>query len=122
MEPKDGEIWACILEKAYAKMHEGYGNIRGGNVHLALEELIGGQAVNVRLQYEVRDKNSFYEEVKELIEKGYPMGCGSHQGGGGDSNAGPSGIPYTHAYTVVDVKMLDQNKLMCIRNPWGKLS
>jgi hypothetical protein len=57
------------LEKAYAKMNEGYGNIRGGNVHLALEELIGGEAVNVWLQREVRDKNSFYEEVKELIEK-----------------------------------------------------
>ena len=50
-------------------MNEGYGNIRGGNVHLALEELIGGEAVNVWLQREVRDKNSFYEEVTEFIEK-----------------------------------------------------
>jgi len=32
------------LEKAYAKMHNGYGSIVGGNVHLALEELIGGSA------------------------------------------------------------------------------
>ncbi len=78
MQPKDGEIWACVLEKAYAKMNDGYGNIEGGNVHLALEELIGGQAVCVSLQYEVRDKNSFYEEVKEIIAKGYPIGCGSH--------------------------------------------
>lgn len=41
-EKNEREIWPLLIEKAYAKFHGSYGNIEGGHVHTALEELTNG--------------------------------------------------------------------------------
>lgn len=46
------EIWPLLVEKAYAKFHGSYGNIEGGHVHTALEELTNGAGQ----RWSLRDK------------------------------------------------------------------
>jgi len=96
-------------------MNDRYGSIVGGNIHLALEELIGGQSMAVWLQRQLRNKNSFNEEVKVLCEKSYLIDASSHLGSRNDHHTGPLIILYCHAYSLVDVKMLDQHKLICLK-------
>ena len=45
------------------------------------------------------------------------MGAGSPQGS--DSDISSLGIVYGHAYSVLDVAVIDGHKLVQLRNPWG---
>ena len=49
--------------------------------------------------------------------KNYLMGCGSPSGS--DSDVSSLGIVQGHAYSILDVAMIDGHKLMQLRNPWG---
>lgn len=57
-----GELWVPLLEKAYAKLHGGYHQLRGGSVSEALADLTGSPTAS----YELHDEN-----MRELITKGH---------------------------------------------------
>lgn len=45
------------------------------------------------------------------------MGCSSPSGS--DRNTSSLGIVQGHAYSILDVTIIDGTKLLQIRNPWG---
>lgn len=47
------------------------------------------------------------------------MGAGSPQHANGDRESSQQGIVFGHAYSVLDVKDIDGNKLIQLRNPHG---
>ena len=57
----NGDLWVPLLEKAYAKVHGGYHQLKGGSVHEALMDLTGCPTNT----YELEDEN-----VRDFIKNG----------------------------------------------------
>jgi len=113
------EIWAAILEKAYAKKYGSYSVIEGGFVHLALSELTNGIPEYVEL---TRDTNQLqvWNSTLALHKEGTLLGAGSPSHPEGDSAKSKTGIVQGHAYSVLKLIEVDKVKLICVRNPWGQ--
>lgn len=122
------ELWALILEKAYAKLQGSYFSLRGGYASEALLDLTGCPTFTMVFDEEdVKNKvenNTLWEEIKGFEEEGYLLSVSTpgedrwaDQGWGDDEES--SGLSPGHAYTILQVKDYKQNKLVCLRNPWG---
>jgi len=91
---KEREIWPLLIEKAYAKFHGSYGNIEGGLIHVAMEELTNGAGSH----YSLRDKSieqmfntgELWTKMLFWRAKNYLMGAGSPAGS--DTDISPLGI------------------------------
>ena len=62
--PNGGEIWVCLLEKAFAKLSGSYANIEGGHVLWALEAMTGDEV----LKYSVDNKTKEWKSY-DLVHK-----------------------------------------------------
>jgi calpain-15 len=122
------ELWALILEKAYAKLQGSYFSLRGGYASEALLDLTGCPTFTMVFDEEdVKNKvenNTLWEDIKGFEEEGYLLSVSTpgedrwaDQGWGDDEES--SGLSPGHAYTILQVKDYKQNKLVCLRNPWG---
>lgn len=114
---QDAEIWAMLLEKAYAKAYRGYWNIgTGGFAEDALKDLTGAPAEYIPIR-----ENGDLEELWKILEKADReeniMVIGS-RGEGEQTNE--QGIVSGHAYTLIGVHTLHNERVLEIRNPWGK--
>ncbi|CDW72149.1 dek1-calpain-like protein [Stylonychia lemnae] len=115
------EIWAMLIEKAYAKMYGSYPNIEGGLVDAAFADLTNGAPD----RYDLKDQSvkrmnttgQFWEKLKQWNSKNYLMGAGSPQGS--DADISRLGIVQGHAYSILDVFEVEGIKLLQLRNPWG---
>ncbi|KAJ3444064.1 calpain [Anaeramoeba flamelloides] len=115
------ELWVQIIEKAYAKMFGSYEAIEGGFVHLCLVNLTGGMGELFQMNKEenVQEVNDgrLWQKLLQYQNAGYLLGAGSHAGS--DTHVSDKGIVYGHAYGILDVQFVDNNKLIKLRNPWG---
>mgnify|MGYP002630338793 CR=1 FL=1 len=113
------EIWAAVLEKAYAKKYGSYSIIEGGFVDLALAELTNGIPETISLD---RDTNQakVWAQVLALHKEGTLLGAGSPSHPEGDRAKSSTGIVQGHAYSVLKLVAVDTFKLICVRNPWGR--
>jgi len=144
---EEGEIWPCLLEKAFAAYSDGYDNLSGGQSIFAFGAMTGCTDLAM---YSRQDDGSWQEsnpswstdqvheaewgyvestpsdeEVFAMIADAdandYLMCAGSHHGSDSDTDA--SGVVQGHAYTLLCVK---ENvcgsgiNLLQLRNPWGK--
>ena len=93
--------------------------IEAGHTSDALTDLTGNPSFTVSLdemQTEIVD-GSLWKSILEWSSNGFMMGCGSHSGS--DTNHNDLGIVLGHAFSVLDVKDVDNIKFMQIRNPHG---
>ncbi|PWY78339.1 putative calpain [Aspergillus heteromorphus CBS 117.55] len=121
----ENETWLPLLEKAYAKAHGDYSAIEGGFVGEALEDLTGGVTSDI-LTSNILDKDRFWKEELMQVNKEFLFGCGT----GLFSNwldpdyRGPprdrEGISENHSYSIMDAREVDGQRLLRLRNPWGK--
>lgn len=115
------EIWPLLLEKAYAKLYGSYSAIEGGLVEKALEALTNGAPQSIPLRNkEIEEQYNTGELWSKMIfwkSKNYLMGAGSPSGS--DSDVSSMGIVQGHAYSILDVALIDGHKLVQLRNPWG---
>lgn len=110
------ELWAILLEKAYAKVNGGYWNIgTGGFAEEALKDLTGAPT-----EYDLFDEDTDEKEVWEKIQycdkESYIMVCGSR---GSDERRTEFGIIQGHAYTIINAHLIRGEKVLEMRNPWG---
>ncbi|OOF99049.1 hypothetical protein ASPCADRAFT_163003 [Aspergillus carbonarius ITEM 5010] len=121
----ENETWLPLLEKAYAKAHGDYSAIEGGFVGEALEDLTGGVTSDI-LTSNILDKDRFWKDELMQVNKEFLFGCGT----GLFSNwldpeyRGPprdrKGISENHSYSIMEAREIDGQRLLRLRNPWGK--
>lgn len=121
----ENETWLPSLEKAYAKAHGDYSSIDDGFTGEAIEDLTGGVTSKL-YSTDILDKNEFWSNELMQFNKSFLFGCAT----GFYSNwldttgeKGPrerQGIAEGHAYSIMEAAEIKGEKLLKVRNPWGK--
>ena len=124
------ELWVLLLEKAYAKLHGNYCQLRAGFVSHGMADLTGCPTRDYRFPEGKHDidsiedfANDFWQKVTYADTRGWIMCAGTSgvdkftEGGGPDQE---TGIVPGHAYSVIAAKERHGVKLLNVRNPWGQ--
>ncbi|KAL0073956.1 hypothetical protein J3Q64DRAFT_1881558, partial [Phycomyces blakesleeanus] len=112
------ELWASIIEKAYMKLMGGY-DFPGSNSGIDLYCLTGWIPEHLF----IHDEKSFVpEKVWNRIIEGAKYGdvlVTIATGEMTEEEASSMGLVPTHAYAVVDIKMVENKRFMQVKNPWS---
>lgn len=115
---KTQEIWAMLLEKAYAKVYGGYWNIGCGGITCeALKDITGAPCTYIDLEEEDQ-RSTALKTIEDADKKHFIITCSSK---GSGEHKSEKGIISGHAYTLVSIVHLsDGTELLHLRNPWGR--
>jgi calpain-15 len=113
----EGELWAILVEKAYAKAYGGYWNTgAGGQSQNALMDLTGAPCETLTWK-EQSEKNDLFKRLLNADKMKYIMNAGTK---GSGENKNSTGIISGHAYTLVGAyKLPNGDEIVKLRNPWG---
>ncbi|KAK4168859.1 calcium-dependent cysteine-type endopeptidase [Cladorrhinum sp. PSN259] len=110
------ETWLPLLEKAYAKAHGDYAAIDGGFTGEGIEDLTGGVTSEL-FTADILDTEHFWKEGLLKVNDEFLFGCSTGDWRGyGDRR----GIRERHAYSVLRAVEIDGERLVLLKNPWGK--
>jgi len=114
--PHNNELWAMLLEKAWAKLNGGYSNIIGGIVSEPISSLTGFPT-----EY-LSHKNLEEDEIYKKIEEGDKEGTIMSSASKGSEEVEERGLVQAHAYTLISAKKWEERNifLLKLRNPWGE--
>jgi hypothetical protein len=114
---KRNDVWAIILEKAWAKINGGYLNIVGGYPSEVLTTLTGFPS-QIIYKYMISENQNLKDIKSSISDKNVICACTDH-----DQSMNQKGLVARHAYSVLDVKeRIIKGKIICLirlRNPWG---
>lgn len=75
------EIWAALIEKAYAKLHQSFEAIEGGNCCDGYSDLTGGIGMGLNFDKDefvrMRNNGTLFTWLQRTINDGNLVGCGS---------------------------------------------
>ncbi|KAJ3350600.1 Calpain-type cysteine protease dek1 [Entophlyctis luteolus] len=91
----EGQMWAPIIEKAYAKAHSSYSSISGGWVCEALFDLTGFPTQSIHFGAEGFDSEAFWTRLLSFSAQGFLMGASCSFSG--------DGLVGAHAYSLLAV-------------------
>lgn len=111
------ETWLPLLEKAYAKAHGDYAAIEGGFTGEGIEDLTGGVTSGLYTA-DILDKEHFWKEELMKVNEQFLFGCSTGVWGRGYGDR--KGIMEQHAYSVMKAVDIDGERLLLLKNPWGK--
>ncbi|KAK5230439.1 hypothetical protein LTR99_008256 [Exophiala xenobiotica] len=119
----ENETWLPLLEKAYAKAHGDFESIDGGFTGEAIEDLTGGVTTEI-YSTDILDRDAFWRDELMQVGKQFLFGCAT----GFYSNwldtsvvsREREGISEGHAYSIMDARDVNGQRLLKLRNPWGK--
>lgn len=112
-----GLLWPALAEKAYLKVRGGY-DFPGSNSGTDLAVITGWIPQQIFLHDEDVDSVSLWEELSPALAAGRIMvtlGTGKL----GKREQQLLGLGAEHDYAVLDVKEVDENREMLIKNPWA---
>jgi len=124
-DPK--EVWSCLLEKAFCKMHTCFEMCDGGRPSEAIFGLLGGCGGKFVIDKKHKAKPpAYFKVINNAFERGMllttgfspPKGATSGQGKCGESVC-DSGLVAGHVYSIMDLVEIKGEHLIKIRNPWG---
>lgn len=116
----EDDIWAMLLEKAYAKVYESYTSIMTGDTLNTLRDLTGGAIHRIE---DFEDKETVWSQIQDFEEDESLMIC--------YKNSNPNtfekqelGIQPKICYSLLETKeVLDSqgrpSRILKIRNPWN---
>lgn len=118
----DNELWVVLLEKAWAKLYTSYKRIEAGYPEEALHDLTGAPIKQLNMHHSSFDVERDWRYLVEASKLEYSMVASSMPGS--DTNKSVSGVVQGHAYTVLNATYLQvggrQERIVQLRNPWGK--
>eukprot|EP00002_Diphylleia_rotans_P035474 TRINITY_DN7746_c0_g1_i3.p1 TRINITY_DN7746_c0_g1~~TRINITY_DN7746_c0_g1_i3.p1 ORF type:complete len:783 (-),score=136.92 TRINITY_DN7746_c0_g1_i3:16-2364(-) len=118
----ENELWAPLVEKAYAKLHGSYDVLHQGKIANALVELTGGSVDTFDVQSEKVQSEIqtgvFWDRLMRYKAWCYLMVAvyETHL----DEDDCDGGITPNIAYTILDVREEMGHKLIRLRNHWGE--
>ncbi|XP_062379537.1 calpain-3-like [Sardina pilchardus] len=114
------ELWAVLMEKAYAKVCGSYADMNAGTVAEALKDFTGGIHLTFKLDEASPD---LWDIMFRAARSKSLMGCGTPQGATSDNTVLPNGIVQGHAYAITGITQVMSNnrpvRLVRLFNPWG---
>ena len=113
--PKGHEIWALLLEKAWAKVNRGYINTVAGNASEVIECM-----TNFPYNWNVvenTDSEELWAKIVKASGNKYVMTTSIPQRKG----AKERGLVEGHQYSLTSGKEYNGIRLLKIRNPWGSM-
>ncbi|XP_066246595.1 calpain-7-like [Euwallacea similis] len=115
------EFWVSLLEKAYMKVMGGY-DFPGSNSNIDLHALTGWipERAGIRLGDPDFNKDSLFAILETRMAKGDVL-VSVATGELSDLDAERSGLVATHAYAVMDVRTVNDVRLLKLKNPWSHL-
>jgi hypothetical protein len=115
------ELWVPLIEKAFAKYLGSYSELQFGYVHHALEDLTGCTAEEIHLSKASRGvgKRALWDLLVRSKKNGYILGAGSISSALADRQILDTGLVFGAAYTIYDVRQVDDYQLLKLRNPPG---
>uniref|UniRef100_A0A1I7ZVS7 Calpain catalytic domain-containing protein n=1 Tax=Steinernema glaseri TaxID=37863 RepID=A0A1I7ZVS7_9BILA len=116
------QLWVPLIEKALAKQLGNYVALRAGRSLEGLAYLTGAPCVLLDIEDQSLDKDIVWATLLSSREANFLMGCSC---GAGlktvDENEFKSvGLVSQHAYSLLDVRQVGTNRLVRLRNPWGR--
>lgn len=120
------QMWAPILEKAYAKLHGSYQAIAGGRLSEAMADLTGGVTETVDISSPEAlsrvQSGELWRTLQECKLHGHLLSCSLSIKGATPEAIGPNGLLVNHAYAILDVQTIPEGgvRLVKVRNPWGR--
>ncbi|KAK4946211.1 hypothetical protein LTR10_014723 [Elasticomyces elasticus] len=122
------ETWVSLLEKAYAKAHGDYASISGGQTGEAIEDLTGGVTTEIYTT-NILDTEAFWKNELSRIGKDFVFSCAAARWrewrpylvvNERVREERRSGIVSQHAYAVLGTYEGHGQRLVKIRNSWGR--
>ena len=132
------ELWAALMEKAFAKIFGSYSSITGGDALVALQDMTGYPISRFDAEWAeaVADEaksDAFFEKLVGFDNAHFltivntpGFDTAAYAGGKNDADVEErykaAGLALGHAYTLIDVAHFPNhnNLQLCkIRNPWG---
>lgn len=110
------ETWLPLLEKAYAKAHGDFATIDGGYTGEGIEDLTGGVTMEL-FSTDILDKDAFWTNELLRVNEEFLFGCSSCLFAGWGER---KGIIEGHAYSIMRAVEMDGQRLLLLKNPWGK--
>ena len=111
------ETWLPLLEKSYAKAHGDFAAIEGGFGGEGIEDLTGGVTSELFVN-DVLDKEYFWTQELLRVNEDFLFGCST--GVWGLNRLDTAGIVDRHAYSIQKAVEIDGQRLLRLKNPWGK--
>ncbi|EFO84309.1 hypothetical protein CRE_20455 [Caenorhabditis remanei] len=119
-----GWLWAALIEKAIAKLYNGYANLEFFNSTTALRTTTGAPVKPFQINDFRGKTNQLWEMLMKSSIKNYPMVCSCwsqkelHLKYGWEAK-GPS-HKSRHVFTIMSVILYKSHRLLKVRNPWGR--
>lgn len=116
--PAGPELWAMLLEKAYAKMKGSYKDIAWGNTGAAIELLTGKGAQTITPSSLSDEKLA--ETIQGAIDQHRSVACATkdiEKEPEDVKKLAPANVVGKHAYAAISASKAD--KTITLQNPWG---
>lgn len=116
-----GELWISLLEKAYMKVMGGY-DFPGSNSNIDLHALTGWipERWAIRPNEPDFNKDNLFDVLLLRLHKGDVLVTVA-TGELSDLDADRTGLVPSHAYAVLDVRKVNGERLLQLKNPWSHL-
>lgn len=117
-KPNSFELWALLLEKAWAKINGGYANIISGFPCDVFRTFTGFPCETINHKEENIDR---VWGIISTVDNNYGLICTSTKD---DKEIEKTGLVSAHTYTLIDTEEIEDDKkrlirLCKLRNPWG---
>jgi hypothetical protein len=118
---ESNEFWVPLVEKAYAKVNGGYGNLEGGIPCNSLVDLTGGISQTIKIANATDD---LFDLMYKMVRKSSLLvGDINSESPNAESYYESKGLGNNHAYSITNVVKLSSRgqtfRLLRIRDPWG---
>ena len=114
---RGNELWLSLLEKAWAKINGCYAKIGCGGTPNEVFDVLT-EAYSEYYAVNKNNKDEIWGKMMDAKNKGYVMTAGTSA----DVYNLPieeMGLSPGHAYTVLDLHVINGEKVVRLRNPWG---